>query len=244
MPPDSPAAFPETRWSLVLRAQTSAVEDERARLALDELCADYWYPLYAFARRREIPPAEAEDLTQGFFALLVSRSLLDKADRERGRLRSFLIGVFKLHIADETRREHRLRRGGGYALVSFDHAQAEEWFVAETADGAAPEQLFDRDWAETVVDKAIRALEEECAQKGKGPLFARLREFLSWEHAEPEVAAAARDLGITEGALRVAVHRLRHNFRQQLQAQVAQTVTSPDELQAELDHLFRTLLRE
>ncbi|OAI42063.1 hypothetical protein AYO41_04845 [Verrucomicrobia bacterium SCGC AG-212-E04] len=244
MPPDPPAAFPETRWSLVLRVQTSAAEDERSRRALNELCAAYWYPLYAFARRREIPPAEAEDLTQGFFALLISRSLLDKADRERGRLRSFLIGVFKLHIADETRREQRLRRGGGQALVSLDQTKAEEWFIADQADGTTPEQHFDRDWAEAVVDQAMAALETECAQKGKAQLFARLREFLSWDQAEPEVASAARDLGMTEGALRVAVHRLRHSFRQQLQAQVAQTVTGPDELQAELDHLFRTLLRE
>ena len=244
MPPDSPAAFPETRWSLVLRAQTTAGPDERASHALDELCANYWYPLYAFARRREIPPAESEDLTQGFFALLVSRSLLDKVDRERGRLRSFLMGAFKLHIADEMKREHRLRRGGGHTIVSFDQAQAEEWFVAEAADNSAPEQLFDRDWAEAVVAHAMRALEEECAQKGRGAQFTRLREFLSWEHAEPEIAAAARDLGLTEGALRVAVHRLRHSFRQQLQEQVAQTVSTAADLQAELDHLFRTLLRE
>ncbi len=227
-----------------MRAQKNAVPDEQARRALDELCGMYWYPLYAFARRREIPPAEAEDLTQGFFALLVSRSLLDKADRERGRLRSFLIGAFKLHLSDERRREQRLRRGGGQSIVSFDQVQAEEWFVADTADEAAPEQRFDRDWAESVVVNAMRALEGECVQKGKGAVFARLREFLSWDQAEPEVAAAARDLGLTEGALRVAVHRLRHSFRLQLQAEVAQTVTTPEELRAELDHLFRTLLRE
>ncbi len=244
MPPVQPAAFPETRWSLVLRARTSAAPDEQARRALDELCASYWYPLYAFARRREIPPAEAEDLTQGFFALLLSRNLIEKADRDRGRLRSFLIGAFKLHISDETRREQRLRRGGGQTILSLDQTQAEEWFVAESAEGIAPEHLFDRDWAEAVVAQAMEALGEECAQKGRSHLFARLREFLSWDQAEPEVATAARDLGMTEGALRVAVHRLRHSFRQQLQAQVAQTVTTPEELQAELDHLFRTLLRE
>lgn len=236
---DPPAAFPETRWSLVLRAR----ETGAAQAALDEICAAYWYPLYAFARRAGHAPADAEDLTQGFFALLVTRSLLDKAERERGRLRSFLIGSFKLHLSERARHERRLRRGGGQPMLSLDQDQAEAWLVAEAADGS-PEERFDRDWAESVVAQALRELEAECGRKGRAPQFQRLRAFLTWNQGEPEIAAAARDLGLSEGALRVAVHRLRHDFRRQVEAAVAQTVTSAEELQAELDHLFRTLLRE
>ena len=240
---DASPSFPETRWSLVLRAR-GAEEADRAPGALEQLCRDYWFPLYAFARRAGHAPPEAEDLTQGFFALLLSRRLLEKADPDRGRLRSFLIGAFKLQISDETRREQRLRRGGGQPLVSLDHAKAEEWYIASEGDQASPEERYDRDWAEAVVENAMQSLKEECESRGKGAQLARLREFLSWDQAEPEVAAAARDLGLTEGALRVAVHRLRHRFRELLESQVAQTVTTPAELKAELDHLFRTLLRE
>ncbi len=240
---DASPRFPETRWSLVLRARGT---DETSRVdgALDELCRQYWFPLYAFARRAGHDATAAEDLTQGFFALLLSRRLLEKADPDRGKLRSFLIGAFRLHISDEERREHRLRRGGGQPLMSLDQARAEEWYVAGSDTQATPEESYDRDWAEAVVEHAMRALAAECEERGKGAQLARLREFLSWDQAEPEVAAAARDLGMSEGALRVAVHRHRVRFRELLEFQVAQTVTTPAELKAELDHLFRTLLRD
>ncbi len=208
------------------------------------MCRQYWFPLYAFARRAGHDATAAEDLTQGFFALLLSRGLLEKADPDRGRLRSFLIGAFKLHISDETRRDQRLRRGGGQTLVSLDQARAEEWYVAADDDQATPEERYDRDWAEAVVEHAMQALTLECEGRGRGAQLARLREFLSWDQAEPVIAAAARDLAMSEGALRVAVHRLRARFRELLESQVAQTVTTPAELKAELDHLFRTLLRE
>lgn len=245
MPKDQPAAFPDTRWSLVLRVQDGAggSAELTAQKALEEICASYWYPLYAFARRAGEGAADAEDLTQGFFALLVSRSLLQKVERERGRLRSFLIGTFKLYMSEQHRRENRLRRGGGQTVLSLDQDQAEAWLQADSA-ADSPEERFDRDWAESIVALAVRALEEECVRKGRHQHFARLRSFLNWDQGEPEIAAAARDLGLSEGALRVAVHRLRHDFRRQIEAQVAQTVTTPEEMQAELDHLFRTLLRE
>ena len=240
---DASPRFPETRWSLVLRAR-GAEESNRADGALDELCRQYWFPLYAFARRAGHDATAAEDLTQGFFAFLLSRRLFEKADPDRGRLRSFLIGAFKMHICDATRREQRLRRGGGQPLVSLDQSHAEEWYVAASDNQTTPEESYDRDWAEAVVEHAMCALTAECEGRGKGAQLARLREFLSWEQADPEVAAAAGDLGMTEGALRVAVHRLRVRFRELLESQVAQTVTTPGELKAELDHLFRTLLRD
>ncbi len=238
--PHSPD-FPDTRWSLVLSASGRNGADARARAALDELCAQYWFPLYAFARRSGHAPAAAEDLTQGFFLLLLSHELLAKADRGRGRLRSFLLGSFKNFISTETRREHREKRGGAQPAFSLDQARAEEWFGVEPVDGAAPDVRFDRDWANATVAQALTAVEQECAARGKTALFARLREFLSWDQAEPQIAAAARDLGMSVGAVRVAVHRLRLAFRRHLEMQVAQTVATPEERDEELRHLVRIL---
>ena len=242
-PPERSPNFPDTRWSLVLAASGRDAEDARARAALDELCAQYWFPLYAFARRSGHASAAAEDLTQGFFALLLSHELLAKADPERGRLRSFLLGSFKNFMSAESRREHREKRGGAQRAFSLDQARAEEWFGVEPADGAAPEVQFDRDWANATVAQALAAVEAESEQRGKAALFARLREFLAWDQAEPQVAEAARDLGLSVGAVRVAVHRLRLAFRRQLEAQVAQTVATPEELGEEMRHLVR-ILRE
>jgi RNA polymerase sigma-70 factor (ECF subfamily) len=236
MPLNASPEFPETRWSLVL-----AASGERAARALDELCAQYWFPLYAFARRCGHTPPAAEDLTQGFFALLLSRELLAKADRTRGRLRSFLLGAFKNFMHNETRRQHAEKRGGEKLALSLDQAQAEAWFGTEPAADGSPERWFDRDWAHATVAQAFTAVEAECVQRGKAALFARLREFLSWDQAEPQLAAAAHDLGLSTGAVRVAVHRLRLAFRRQLEAQVAQTVTTPDEQREELRHLLAIL---
>jgi RNA polymerase sigma-70 factor (ECF subfamily) len=236
MPLNASPDFPETRWSLVL-----AANGERAARALEELCAAYWFPLYAFARRCGHAPPAAEDLTQGFFALLLSRELWAKADRERGRLRSFLLGAFKNFMHNETRRQHAEKRGGENVTFSLDQAQAEAWFGAEPAADDSPERQFDRDWAHATVAQAFAAVEAECAHRGKAALFARLREFLSWEQAEPQMAAAAQDLGLSTGAVRVAVHRLRLAFRRQLEAEIAQSVTTPEELREELRHLLAIL---
>jgi RNA polymerase sigma-70 factor (ECF subfamily) len=236
MPPKAHADFPETRWSLVL-----AAHGERAGQALEELCAAYWFPLYAFARRCGHAAPAAEDLTQGFFELLLSRELLAKADRERGRLRSFLLGAFKKFMLNDHRREHAEKRGGGQAVLSLDQAQAEAWFGAEPAESVPPEHQFDRDWAHITLAQALAALEAEWTRRGKAALFSRLRGFLSWEQTEPQMAAAARDLGLAASAARVAVHRLRLAFRRHLEAQVAQTVAAPDELPGELRHLLAIL---
>ena len=238
-PPSHTPDFPDTRWSLVLAASDAG--DARAHAALDELCGQYWFPLYAFARRSGHAPAAAEDLTQGFFAMLLSHELLAKADRERGRLRSFLLGSFKNFMSTETRREHREKRGGAQPAFSLDQARAEEWFGVEPAEDVPPEVRFDRDWANATVAQALAAVEEECGQRGKAALFARLREFLSWDQAEPQVAEAARDLRLSVGAVRVAVHRLRLAFRRHLETQVAQTVATPGELRDEMLHLVRIL---
>ena len=240
-PPPHTANFPDTRWSLVLAASGREGADAQAQRALDELCGQYWFPLYAFARRSGHGAAVAEDFTQGFFAMLLSHELLAKADRERGRLRSFLLGSFKNFISTETRREHREKRGGALPVFSLDQARAEEWFGVEPSEDVLPEVRFDRDWANATVAQALAAVEEECGQRGKTALFARLREFLSWDQAEPRIAEAARDLRLSVGAVRVAVHRLRLAFRRHLETQVAQTVATPGELRDEMLHLVRIL---
>jgi RNA polymerase sigma-70 factor (ECF subfamily) len=242
MKPQS-AEFPPTRWSLVLSAQSKDGSDGEARRALDELCSQYWFPLYAFARRCGHGPAAAEDLTQGFFAMLLSHELLGKVDQERGRLRSFLLGSFKHFISSETSRANCAKRGGGRPILSLDQAQAEEWFGGEPAESSSPEIGFDRDWADATISQALASLEEEWARRGKEKQFSRLRAFLSWDQGEPQLADAARDLGLTPGAVRVAVHRLRLAFRRHLEAQVAQTVTTPTELAEEVQHLVRILER-
>ncbi len=236
------AQFPDTRWSLVLSVKDGIGTDgERARVALDELCRQYWFPLYAFARRCGRDPTAAEDCTQGFFALLISRDLFSRADPDRGRMRSFLIGSFKNFLSSENRREHREKRGGARSPLSLEQTHAEEWFRVESMEGASPDLRFDRDWANATVAQALAAVQAEAEQRGKAALFARLREFLAWDQAEPQVVEAARDLGLSVGAVRVAVHRLRLAFRRQLEGQVAQTVATPEELGDEMRHLVRIL---
>ena len=144
-------------------------------------------------------------------------------------------------MSTETRRDHREKRGGAQPAFSLDQARAEEWFGVEPVDGAAPDVRFDRDWANATVAQALTAVEQECAARGKAALFARLREFLSWDQAEPQIAEAARDLAMSVGAVRVAVHRLRLAFRRQLETQIAQTVATRDELDGEMRHLLRIL---
>ena len=241
MKPPHTATFPDTRWSLVLAANGSGAAEAQAHAALDELCGQYWFPLYAFARRCGHGAAEAEDFTQGFFAMLLSHELLAKFDPGRGRLRSFLLGSFKNFMSAETRREHREKRGGAQPAFSLDQARAEEWFGFEPAEDGPPEVRFDLDWANATVAQALAAVEEECGRRGKAALFARLREFLAWDQAEPQIAGAARDLRLSTGAVRVAVHRLRLAFRRHLEMQVAQTVATPGELRDEMLHLVRTL---
>ena len=187
------------------------------------------------------PPSPTPDFPDTRWSLVLAASGRDGADRGRGRLRSFLLGTFKNFISTETRREHREKRGGTQPVFSLDQARAEEWFGVEPADSTPPETRFDRDWANATVAQALAAVEAECGQRGKAALFARLREFLSWDQAEPQIAEAARDLGMSVGAVRVAVHRLRLAFRRQLETQIAQTVATPEESRDELRHLVRIL---
>ncbi len=235
---ESPGFVP-TRWSLVLRAQGNG---EASQAALEELCAAYWYPLYAWARRTGLSPSDSEDAVQGFFAVLLDRRLFDRADAGRGRLRSFLLTVFRRHLRDDWVKAGAERRGGGH-VVSFDAVEAEEWFRNEPADDSSPEEQFDRRWALTVLDRALARVEEMHVRRGKGSEFAALRPFLTRPGGLADYEAAGRPVGLSGGAFKVALHRLRERFREALREEVRETSADESEVDAELAHLVRILGR-
>ena len=243
MRPDSTAgghAFLTTRWSLVLRAADSDAPG-LAREALESLCRGYWQPLYFFARRQGHTPEAAEDLTQDFFALLTSRDLLQKAQPEKGRFRSYLLGVMKNIMAQAYDRGSRSRRGGGVAPLPLDCVEAEERYRLCPADTETPEVAFDRHWARTVMERAVARLAADYAACGQEDRFTVLREFLLTGRQEMTGAAAAAALGLTEAALRSAIFKVRQRFAAALRAEVAETVSTAEEAEGELRHLAKML---
>jgi RNA polymerase sigma factor (sigma-70 family) len=213
-------------------------KDQMAATALDELCRAYWFPLYVYVRRRGASPEDAEDLTQGYFAALIERGYLTQVDRERGKLRSFLLTTIKHYLADEWDKTRTLKRGHGQRLVSIDAASAEERYAMEPADEASPDRLFDRRWALTLLDNVLAALRADYANAGQERMFDGLKKFLAWNSATEAYRETAAELGMKENAVRVAVFRLRRRYGDLLREQVADTVTSPDEVPAELEHLL------
>lgn len=229
-PPRS--AFPPTRWTVVL--QSSASDAAGVQRALTRLCADYWYPLYAFARRMGYDLHDAQDLTQGFFAVVLERDLFALADPQFGRLRTFLLTAFTRYIRDAHRREQALKRGGGREFLQLDVVGGEERYCAELADATTPEKLFERSWAFTVLDTALRQLASGEASAGRAAQFAAARPFLSPATvADSSGAAAAAKLGVTEDALWQLVSRLRSKFREVLRRQIADTLNHPSAAQVE-----------
>lgn len=233
-------AFPDTRWSVVLRARADRAGGAGAERALADLCTAYWYPLYAYARRCGQSPHDAEDLTQGFFGRLLERDLFAKADPARGRLRSFLLGSFKLFMSEEWHQANRQKRGGGQVPVPIDQVQAEEIYRGAGADRLSPEVLFERAWLNSLLEGALNQLEREQRQRGKEALFHRLQDFLAWDRGEQRINELARELGLSPGALRVTIFRLRQRFRELLEQQVADTVATPAEAAKELQELLRS----
>jgi RNA polymerase sigma factor (sigma-70 family) len=231
--PPGARSFATTRWSLVLAAGAGGSG------ALAELCRSYWFPLYAFARRLGHSPHDAEDLTQGFFADLLARAGLTSVAAERGRFRSFLLASLKNFLSDQRDRARAQKRGGGQSTVSFDAVAAEERYAMEPPDAAAPELLFDRHWALAVVERALRRLEAEYA--GQAVLFTALRPMLTGSAALPSYAEIGGSLGMEEGAVKVAVHRLRKRYAQALRTEIAETVSDPADTDAELRHLLAVL---
>jgi len=234
---DRPAAFVTTHWSVVLSAGDT--DTTRARVALEELCQTYWYPLYAHVRRRGRSPEDAKDLTQAFFLRLLEQHSFARADPNLGRFRSFILGALDHFLISEWKRANAEKRGGGREIVSLDWAAAEQRFDLEPAGAATPDKAFDKQWATALLDKVLRELEGEYAAEKQ--MFQALKQTLAGRREAQPYADLARRLGMTEGAVRVAVHRLRKRYRALLLAEIARTVSSPEEAKEELAYLFRTL---
>jgi RNA polymerase sigma-70 factor (ECF subfamily) len=230
--------FATTRWSLVRAAGRRSSPD--AGRALSLLCELYWYPLYAEARRRGLSPEDAQDRVQGYFARLLEKDGLAQADQARGRFRSFLLASFGHFLANEWDRNRARKRGGGRAAVSLDAAALESRFAHEPVHPDTPEAIFDRRWALALIDRALDRLREECARTGKAGLFEVLKPALAGDRAAP-YAELAVELSMTEGAIKTAVHRLRARCAALVRAEVARTVSRPDDVDDELAHLFAAL---
>lgn len=230
--------LPTTQWTLVLHAACN--DSTSARLALAQLCQSYWYPLYAYARRRGNSPADAEDLTQGFFARLLELNSLADVRREKGKFRSFLLASLNHYLSDEWDRARAQKRGKG-RVFSLDASLAEERFCREPADALTPEKLFERQWAMTLLESVVQKLQDEYQSAGKGALFAALKSGIAAEQGEVSYAELSSQLGISGPALRVALHRLRQRYRQLLRDEIARTVASKSEVDDEIRHLFAAL---
>ncbi len=236
------AAFRTTRWSVVARAAVPA--DPQAHTALAEMCHDYWPPLYAFARRLGNSPPDAEDLTQSFFAALIKKNTLAAAEPSRGKLRTFLLAAFQNHIADVAKREHAQKRGGGTEMLSIDATAAEEWFACEPAERETPETLYHWRWAMLLLERALDSLEVERTAAGQGGAMKVLRPFLSLTASGAATyEEAAKQLGWTLNAARVAVFRLRARYRELLLELIAATLhdEDPATVEAEMRELLAAL---
>jgi len=234
---DSGAAkFVATPWTVVLAAVRG--DSIQARGALEKLCSAYWYPLYAFVRREGHSPHDAEDLTQGFFACLIEKRYLDAVNPAKGKFRAFLLAALKHFISDERDRAQAQKRGGGHVFVSFDTQSAEAKYGLEAAHHETPERIFERNWAMALLERVMAALRDEYAADSKTKLFDELKTALTAESGSVPYAEIAVKLDSTEGAVKMAAHRLRHRYRQLLRAEIAHTVASADEIEAEIRHLF------
>jgi RNA polymerase sigma-70 factor (ECF subfamily) len=244
------ARFATTRWSIVAAAAAGSVSDEAAgaadvtesrRAALEGLCRTYWYPLYAFVRRRGYDAERAQDLTQEFFARFLEKNDVAAARSERGRFRSFLLASMKHFLANDFDRERALKRGGGRVVLSFDAGAAETRYAREPSHDVTPERLFDRGWALTVLAEALRSLRQRYARDGQEPLFDKLKPFISTGDDLPPYDELAAELGMQPATVRVAVHRLRQRYRDALRTAVADTTADGGEVDGEIQMLFRAL---
>jgi RNA polymerase sigma-70 factor (ECF subfamily) len=225
-----------------MAARPDEASEATARNALEELCRAYWYPLYAFVRYRGYSPEDAQDLTQSFFARVVETGGFASADPERGRFRSYLLGAMKHFLANEWHRTQAQKRGGGLQFIEWDALGPEARYAATPRQSQDPEIFFDREWAQETVAGALQALREEMESTGKRELFHALKGTLTGEEDSPREEIAAR-LEMTEGAVKVAVHRLRRRYRQLLRAAIADTVTDETDCDDEMRYLVEVLRR-
>ena len=232
-------AFVTTHWSVVITAGHS--DTTRARDALGRLCQTYWHPLYAYVRRLGHSPHDAQDLTQEFFARLLGKNYLAGADESKGRFRSFLLASLKHFLANEWDKASAQKRGGGQIPIPIDFGTAETSCGFEPADNTTAEKVFERRWALTLLAQVLRRLREEHVRDGKEKLFEQLKCTLTEASRTVAYAEIARRLETTEGVVKVAVHRLRQRYREVLRAEIADTVASPGEVEAELRNLFAAL---
>jgi RNA polymerase sigma-70 factor (ECF subfamily) len=235
----SPERFRTTQWSVVLAARDRTSPE--ARLALQELCAAYWYPLYAFVRRQGHPVEEAKDLTQEFFVRLLEKDFLALVDQSRGKFRSFLMTACKHFLANERDRARALKRGGGRELLSIDAQAGETRYVAEPTHDLTAERLFERRWALMLLQHVLGRLRDEFQQAGKGEQFEQLKAFLTGEKPAGHYDQAAGATHATPGAVRVAVHRLRRRYRELLREEIGRTVNDPGQVEAEIRDLMAAL---
>jgi len=228
--------FATTHWSVVLAAGQQ--ESPQAAEALERLCRTYWSPLYAYVRRRGYSPEDAQDLTQEFFARFLEKGSFSLADPARGRFRTFLLKSLQHFLADDWKRAHRAKRGGGTFQLPLDGVAAETRYAAELTDTMTPERAYEERWAMTLLEQVLDGLREDYARVGKARLFAALQDFLGGPDPSASYAPLAQDLDMTPGALRAALHRLREQYRARLRAEVAHTVSDPSEIDTELHYLI------
>lgn len=234
-------SFPVTQWTTVLAAGgTPSPESARA---LERLCGAYWYPLYAFVRRSGYSPADAEDLTQEFFVRLLDHNWIAHADRHRGRFRSFLLMAMKRFLAKEWDRVQTAKRGGKAKIIPLQLDTAETRYSREPADTLTPDEVFEKHWAMMLLSSVLKRLREQYERDGKGRLFETLEPCLIGSRDTQPYAAIASRLGMTEGAVKMAVCRLRERYRECLKEEIGQTVASSADIDAELRHLFHVLGR-
>jgi RNA polymerase sigma factor (sigma-70 family) len=231
--------FATTHWSLVLSAGDQP--SPQAVDALEKLCRAYWLPIYAFVRRQGRSPHDAQDLTQEFFARLLEKKSLAVADPARGRFRSFLLASLKHFLANEWDKARAQKRGGGQILIPIDAADAETKHGLDPADPATAEKIYERRWALALLDQVLRRLREEYVRDGREKLFEQLKPTLTEASRTVPYAEIAARLGTSEGAVKVAVHRLRQRYRELLRTEIADTVAGPDEVEDEIRNLFAAL---
>lgn len=247
MPADEPVEgaqnarwFPPTRWTDIVAA-VGGEGSTAASDALNRLCGAYWYPIYAYIRRKGHSDADAKDLAQGFFSHILERNLLGSADRTKGKFRSFLLGSLNYFMANRKDFEQAKKRGGGAICISLDETIGEERYALEPADNLSPEKLFERRWALDIQEQAIHHLHEEYRRQGKEPLFKQLRPFLTDQTDAGDYAAVARALHMTPGAVTTAAKRLRGRYGEFITAEVARTVANPEEIPSEKRYICEVL---
>ena len=228
--------FATTHWTVVLAAGQR--HTPQADSALEELCRTYWFPLYAYVRRRGHAKADAEDLVQAFFAKLLEKNFLANLDNERGKFRAFLLAALKHFLANEWDKARAQKRGGGTAHLSLDWQTADTKFQITATSEPSPDKAFDREWALALLARVIERLQQECVAEGKGKLFEQLKTFLMAGGGDSAQAAVAQSLGMEEGAVRVAIHRLRKRYRALLRDEIANTLSDEAMVEDEMRALF------